>query len=81
MSPSFSTTKADPEIYINVAEKIGQPIESILFLDDNYNADKTAKSAGMTVCGIYDESSDEYTEEIKAATSFYVYRFEELLNL
>ena len=45
----FSTTKTDPQIYIKVAEKIGQPIENILFLDDNYNADKTAKASGFAV--------------------------------
>ena len=58
----FSTTKANPIIYINAAAKIGQPIENILFLDDNYNADKTAKSAGMSVCGVFDKSSAEYVD-------------------
>ena len=55
----FGTTKADPEIYRMAAERIGKPIETILFLDDNYNADKTAASAGMKVCGVYDASSEE----------------------
>ena len=62
----FNTTKADPNIYRMAAEKIGLPISDVLFLDDNFNADKTAKTAGMPVCGVYDLSSDEYTEDIKA---------------
>ena len=77
----FGTTKADPKIYQMAAKRLNKDVSEIIFVDDNLNADKTAVKAGMTVCGIYDESSDEYTEEIKAAASFYVYRFEELLNL
>lgn len=74
----FGTTKADPEIYRMAAEKIGAPIDEILFLDDNLNADTTAKSAGMKVCGVFDESSREYTEQIRAATDYYINDFSEL---
>lgn len=77
----FDTTKADPEIYIRAAEKIGQRPENILFLDDNYNADKTAKSAGMKVCGVFDESSADYVDEIKSVTDHYIYDFNELLDI
>ena len=77
----FGTTKADPEIYKMAAERIGKPIEDILFLDDNYNADKTAVSINMKVCGVYDMSSEEYTEEIKRISDHYIYDFSELLDL
>ena len=77
----FKTTKANPEIYRMAAEKIGQPVETILFLDDNFNADKTAKAAGMKVCGVYDDSSAEYVEEMKAICDYYIYDFQELLDL
>ena len=77
----FGTTKADPEIYKMAAKKIGETVENILFLDDNLNADMTAKMAGMKVCGVYDKSSEEYTEQIKAATDFYIYDFSELIDL
>ena len=75
----FGTTKADPDIYREAAKRIGQPIEEILFLDDNYNADKVAKSTGIAVCGVYDESSAEYVEEIKAICDVYINDFSELL--
>lgn len=75
----FGTTKADPEIYKMAAEKIGEPVDNILFLDDNYNADKTAKSTGMKVCGVYDDSSKEYEDEIKEVCDYYIYDFSELL--
>ncbi len=74
----FDTTKADPAIYTRAAELIGKPVNEIWFLDDNLDADRTAKAAGMKVCGVYDESSDEYTEQIKAITDRYIYDFSEL---
>ena len=75
----FSTTKADPEIYKMAAERIGKPVEEVIFVDDNYNADLTAKKAGMQVYGIYDKSSDEYVEDMKKIVDKYVYNFKELL--
>ena len=77
----FNTTKANPELYKTVAEKIGEKAEDILFIDDNYNACKTAKQAGMTVCGIYDESSAEYERDIKNVTDYYIHYFKELLDI
>lgn len=77
----FNTTKADPSIYRRAAEKMKVPVESVLFLDDNLNADTVAKSAGMQVCGVYDPSSEEYTEAMIAATDYYIRDFEELLTL
>ena len=75
----FNTTKADPNIYKMAADRIGESVEDILFLDDNFNADKTAKSAGMLVCGVYDDSSRDYVDEIKEIADYYIYDFSELL--
>ena len=77
----FKTTKADPAIYQMAAARIGKPMNEILFLDDNYNADKTALAAGMKVCGVFDPSSEDYADEIKAVTHHYIYNFSELLTL
>ena len=77
----FNTTKSNPEIYRMAAEKIGKPVDEIMFLDDNYNADKTAKSAGMLVCGVYDDSSKDYVEEMKTVTDYYIFDFSELPGL
>ena len=75
----FSTSKADPNIYKLSAEKIGKPVGDIIFLDDNYNACKTAKSAGMKVYGVFDSSSEDYVEEMKILTDKYVFNFRELI--
>ena len=75
----FETTKTDPLIYHRVAELIGVPVQDVIFLDDNYNADLAAVRAGMRVFGVYDRSGAEYAEEIKAITERYIYDFSELL--
>ena len=77
----FNTTKSNPEIYKMAAEKLGKAVDEVLFLDDNYNADKTAKEAGMKVCAVYDESSKDYVEEMKAVADYYIYDFSELPGL
>lgn len=48
-------------------------------LDDNLNADHTAKAAGMRVCGVYDASSAEYEEQIRQVADRYIVDFQELL--
>ena len=75
----FGTTKADPNIYRLAAERIGAPINEIIFIDDNYNADKTAKSAGMTFYGVYDASSAEFENDIKSVADRYIRDFSELV--
>ncbi len=74
----FATTKSEPAIYKAAAKKMGVPVDRVLFLDDNLNADRTAKAAGMMVCGVYDASSAEYAEQMKEQTDFYIEDFSQL---
>ena len=76
----FEMNKSNPQIYVEAANKMGTTVENVIFLDDNYNADKTAKSAGMQVYGVYDDFSKEYVEDIKGITDKYIYDFKELLD-
>ena len=75
----FATTKADPEIYRMAAERMGKDVKDVIFLDDNCGADRTAKSAGMKVIGVYDDSSSEYVDEMKSICDSYIYDFKELI--
>lgn len=75
----FATTKSDPGIYQAAAERLGARVDEVIFIDDNYNADKTAKEAGMTVFGIFDKSSEEYEDSIRSVTDGYLYTLGELL--
>ena len=77
----FHTTKADPKIYDMAAQRLNTTVDKVLFLDDNLHANTVAKSAGMQVCGVYDASSEEDVDAIKAVADFYIYDFEELLQL
>ena len=77
----FATSKADPEIYKRAAEIIGAPIGDVLFLDDNLNANKTGREAGIALCAVYDSSSEDYMEEIKSVADYYIYDFSEILSL
>ena len=74
----FSTTKANPDIYVEAAKKIGVPIYECTFLDDNLNADTAAKKSGIGVIGVYDESSAEYEADIRAVCDGYIRDFSEL---
>ena len=75
----FATTKSNPEIYKMAADKIGKSVDSVIFIDDNVNAIKTAKLAGMISYGIYDESSADFTDEMRNASDRYILKLEELL--
>lgn len=77
----FGTSKADPMIYHMAAERIGAKVGDVMFLDDNYNADKTAKEAGMQVCAVYDDTSAEYEAEMREVADHYIYDFSELIDL
>lgn len=74
----FSTTKADPQIYVRAAARLGRGVEECLFVDDNIGAVSTAKKAGMIAVGVYDESSKDYVAEMTAAADVYIYDFSEL---
>lgn len=75
----FGTTKSDPAIYVEAAKRLGKKVEEVTFLDDNLGACRTAKEAGMKVIGVYDDSSAEYTKEMKSEFDGYIVKFSELI--
>ena len=76
----FGTTKSDPEIYKAAAQRMGECVQNVIFVDDNAGAVRTAKLSGMTAYGIYDPSSDDYIDEMKAVCDRYIKNFSELLR-
>lgn len=77
----FNTSKSDVNIYHLAAKELGRRVDEILFVDDNINAVKTAKQAGMISCGIYDDSSADNVEEMKACADHYVENFAQIIEL
>ena len=80
-SDDFNMSKSDPEIYKKAAFRLNKSINEIMFLDDNTGACGAAKASGICVCGVYDESGKEFTEELKQISDYYIYDFKELLNI
>lgn len=76
----FCTSKANPAIYVMASERLGKSVSDVIFVDDNVNAVKTAKTAGMMAYGIFDKSSEDYVEEFKSVADKYVMDFDELYN-
>jgi len=77
----FGLNKANPEIYAQAAARIGCPVENVLFLDDNPNADRAARMAGMKVCGVFDPFSAEFEQEMQRENDYYIHTFAELLDI
>ncbi len=75
----FGMTKANPEIYKEAGKRMGVGVTDCVMADDNLNVLKTAKQAGMYAFGVYDDSSKEVEEEMKAVADRYVYDLSELL--
>lgn len=74
----FYMTKSEPEIYVEAAKRLGTTVSECIFIDDNVNAVKTAKKAGMHAWGIYDKSSADYIDEMKEISERYIYSFTEI---
>jgi HAD superfamily hydrolase (TIGR01509 family) len=79
-SEDFNLTKADVEIYKQASTKLGVSTQDVIFLDDNYFSLKTAKQSGMKVYGVFDQTSQEFTGQIKEIVDKYIVDFEELTN-
>lgn len=76
----FNTTKSNPKIYEMAAERLGAKVSEVIFIDDNVNAVKTARVAGMISYGIHDDSSSELVDEMKAASDRYILKLSELIE-
>ena len=77
----FLTTKATPEIYDRLCERIGSRKEDLVFFDDNLGACQTAVRSGVRTVGLYDPSGKNFTEELKALCAGFVYTLDEALML
>ena len=76
---AFGLTKADEQIYIEAAKRIGVRPEECIMADDNLHVLKTAKKVGMATVGVYDDSSKDVMEEMRAVADKYVVDFADLL--
>ena len=75
----FGMTKAQSEIYVEAARRLGADVRECVMADDNLDVLKTAKSVGMKTVGVFDESSAEYEAEMRSVADLYVKDFSELI--
>lgn len=76
---AFGLSKADEEIYLEAAKRLGVSPEECIMADDNLNVLKTAKKVGMATVGVYDDSSKDVMEEMRQVADKYVIDFAELV--
>ncbi len=72
-------SKAFGDIYIICAKKLGVKTNQCIVFEDVLKAVKSAKSAGMDVCAVYDKQSEADKAEIMRIADNYIYSFDEML--
>lgn len=74
--------KDSPRIYDCAAEKLGLRPDEVVIFEDAIHCIQTAKRAGYTVVGVYDESleRDGELEEAQSLCDRYIYDYRELLE-
>lgn len=71
-------SKSYTEYYEEVAKQIGVPCEDLIMIEDSLHSMITAKKAGLTVVGVYEESSADKAGEIQAVCDVYLKSLKEL---
>lgn len=73
-------SKKYTEYYKEVAKRIGVPCRELVMVEDSLHSMLTAKRAGLTVVGVYEESSADKEEEIRKACDVYLEELEQLIE-
>lgn len=68
-------SKARPDVYLCAARKLGAAPRACVVFEDILQAVCSAKAAGMTVYGVYDEASKAQWAQIQAAADGVLYDF------
>ena len=71
--------KTEPDIYLLAAERMGLKAQDCIVFEDIIEGVRGAKKGNFTVCGVYDKSSAEDEDEIRAIADYYIKSFTELL--
>lgn len=72
--------KPAPDIYLNVAGRLGVEPEECLVFEDVPAGIQAGKSAGMTVCAVEDEFSRHMKREKAELADFYINDYYDMLN-
>ena len=73
--------KTFPDVFLLAAKKLGlEPHECVAF-EDVPEGVKSAKQAGMTVCGVHDKYSESFRADIEKIADGYLLNFSEVPKL
>lgn len=67
--------KEYPDVFLLASQRLGTPSSHCIVFDDVLPAIKSAKQAGMFVCGVYDKYSAHNRAEIERIADTYIFSF------
>ncbi len=70
--------KPSPDIYLEVASRLGVAPEDCLVFEDVPAGILAGKRAGMTVCGVADDSAAHMREEVIGLSDYFIESFEDI---
>lgn len=76
----FSLEKRDPRAFAALTGRLGAKPEDCVMFDDSPRNCLAARTAGLTVVGVYDEFYREVQEQVRANSHRYIRSFAELLE-
>lgn len=74
-------SKSYVEYYEEVARRIGVPPKELVMVEDSLHSMVSAKKAGLTVVGVYEASSAEKEEDIRAVADVYLHSLSEMKSV
>lgn len=81
MDTSETRSKAHPDIYLAVSDKLGISPDKCAVFEDLPVAIKAAKSGGFITVAVYDDHNKFAKEELKSISDFYIDGFDIIKNL
>lgn len=73
-------SKSYMEYYEEVAKRIGVTCKNLVMIEDSLHSINTAKKAGLTVVGVYEETSAHKQDAIRAICDVYITCLDELME-
>ncbi|WP_295085867.1 HAD family phosphatase [Ruminococcus sp.] len=77
----YPAGKNFPDIFIGGAEYLGAEPKDVLVVEDSLHCIETAKTAGFTVCGVYDSVAEADRSRIIELSDYYVNTIDEIMNI
>lgn len=69
--------KDSPDLFVAAARGLGLECHECIAFDDVLPAVKSAKEAGLIVCGVYEKNSSSHRAEIESIADIYISSFDE----